>query len=57
MVAIDLKPKAKKLITILPPKHGRQVKDRILALQSNPMPHDSTRLVGYENYIRIDIGE
>jgi mRNA interferase RelE/StbE len=41
----------------LPPKHKRQVKDSILSLQSNPMPHDAKKLQGYEKYIRIDIGE
>lgn len=57
MVVIDIKTKAKKFIAILPPKHKRQIKDRILALQSKPIPHDSKKLVGYENYIRVDIGE
>ena len=57
MTVLDLKPKAKKFITSLPPKHKRQVKDHILGLQKNPMPHDSKKLQGYENYVRIDIGE
>lgn len=57
MAALDLKPKAKKFITILPPKHQRQIKDRILALQNNPMPHDSKKLLGYQNYTRVDVGE
>lgn len=57
MTILDLKPKAKKFITSLPLKHKRQVKDRILGLQKNPMPHDSKKLQGYENYVRIDIGE
>lgn len=57
MSVLDLKPKAKKFITLLPPKHQRQIKDRILALQDNPMPHDSKKLLGYENYMRIDVGE
>jgi mRNA interferase RelE/StbE len=57
VIDIDLKPKAKKFISILPPKHKRQVKDRILALQNDPIPHDSKKLAGYNDYIRIDIGE
>ena len=57
MTTLDLKPKAKKFIVSLPPKHSRQVKNRILGLQKNPIPHDSKKLQGYENYIRVDIGE
>jgi mRNA interferase RelE/StbE len=57
MPVIDLKPRAKKFIKSLPPKHKRQVKDCILSLQDNPKPHDSKQLLGYENYIRVDIGE
>ncbi len=57
MPKIDLKPKAKKFIESLPPKHKRQVKDHILSLADNPMPHDVKKLIGYENYLRTDIGE
>lgn len=57
MATIDLKPRAKKFIESLPPKHKRQVKDNILSLQNNPHPHDSKKLQGYENYNRVDIGE
>lgn len=57
MPKIDLKPKAKKFIESLPSKHKRQVKDRILSLQDNPTPHDAKKLMGYENYTRVDIGE
>lgn len=57
MPKIDLKPKAKKFIESLPPKHQRQVKDRILSLADNPKPHDAKKLIGYDNYLRTDIGE
>jgi mRNA interferase RelE/StbE len=57
MPSLDLKPKAKKFIESLPPKHKRQIKDGILALQNIPAPHDAKKLMGYENYNRIDIGE
>ena len=57
MPAIDLKPKVKKFIESLPPKHKRQVKDYILSLENNPIPHDAKKLIGYSQYIRIDIGE
>lgn len=57
MIALDLQPKAKKFINFLPPKHKRQIKDRILSLQNDPTPNDSKKLLGYENYIRVDSGE
>ena len=57
MSILDLKPKAKKFIELLPPKHKRQIKDRILSMQDDPMPKDSKKLLGYEKYSRIDIGE
>ena len=57
MPTIVLKPKAKKFIQSLPPKHKRQVKDSILSLQDEPMPHDVKKLKGYENYHRVDTGE
>lgn len=57
MPILSIKPKAKKFIQSLPPKHQRQVKNHILALQDNPMPHDAKKLLGYENYTRTDIGE
>lgn len=57
MPKIDLKPKAQKFIESLPPKHKRQVKDHIISLANNPKPHDVKKLIGYENYLRTDIGE
>lgn len=57
MTKIDLKPKAKKFIETLPPKHKKQVKNCILSLQNNTRPHDAKKLIGYENYMRVDIGE
>lgn len=57
MPQLDLKPKAKKFIQSLPKKHQRQIKNYILNLQTDPNPHDARPLVGYENYIRSDVGE
>ena len=57
MVSLDLKPKAKKFIESLPPKHKRQMKDCILSLQNNPTPHDTKKLIGYEHYLGVDVGE
>lgn len=57
MTNIDLKPRAKRFIQTLPPKHQRQIKDYILSLQNNPQPHDSRPLIGYAPYLRADTGE
>ena len=57
MISIAIKPRVKKFIKVLPPKHQRQVKDSIIELQKEPIPHDSKQLVGYNPYLRIDIGE
>ncbi|OGT54445.1 MAG: hypothetical protein A3F17_07580 [Gammaproteobacteria bacterium RIFCSPHIGHO2_12_FULL_41_15] len=57
MAIVQLKPKAVKFIKTLPPKHKRQVKDHILSLQQEPLPQDARPLIGYENYLRTDIGE
>ncbi len=57
MLILDLTLKAKKFIESLPPKHQRQIKNAILALQETPIPHDAKKLLGYENYTRIDTGE
>lgn len=57
MPTLYLKPKVKKFIQLLPPKHRRQVKDSILALGNNPNPHDAKPLSGYKPYLRVDIGE
>jgi mRNA interferase RelE/StbE len=57
MINIAIKPEVKKFIKILPPKHQRQVKNCILKLQKKPMPHDSKQLIGYNPYLRIDVGE
>lgn len=57
MISIAIKPKVKKFIESLPPKHQRQVKDRMLKLQEEPIPHDSKQLIGYKPYLRVDAGE
>jgi mRNA interferase RelE/StbE len=57
MINIAIKPKVKKFIKLLPLKHQRQVKNRILKLQENPTPHDAKYLIGYNPYLRIDVGE
>lgn len=40
----------------LPPKHRRQIAEKILALQNDPLPHDSEHLKGF-HFRRADVGE
>lgn len=57
MPSIELKPKVIKFIKTLPKKHAQQVKNSILSLENNPIPHDAKKLKGYKDYLRIDVGE
>jgi len=58
MLKIDLSNDAIEFIAKREPKHQRQIKARIRALQENPTPSDSKSLkyVG-EPFLRVDIGE
>lgn len=38
-------------------KRFKQVLNKTLSLLETPYPHDSKKLVGYEEYYRTDIGE
>ena len=57
MLKIEISKRAEKFIRKLPPKQARQVSAKILELRSNPEPHDSKPLKGYEQYRRTDFGE
>ncbi len=52
----DLHKKAAKTLSSLPAKHGKQIAQRLVALQTDVRPHDSEKLTGSELY-RIDVGE
>ncbi len=41
----------------LEPKRFKQVINKTLSLLTNPKPNDSQKLVGYDEYIRVDVGE
>lgn len=41
----------------LPPKQFKQIFTKIWDLRSNPRPHDSIKLIGFEDKYRTDIGE
>lgn len=57
MLAIDLSTISERYIKKLPPKHRRQVAEKIFKLAENPCPPDAGSLHGYEGYYRADIGE
>ncbi len=41
----------------MPDKHARQVLMRIIELAGDPFPHDYKKLRGYEDMLRVDVGE
>lgn len=57
MLKIEISKRAEKLIRTLSAKQKRQITGKILDLRTNPEPHDSIKLKGYEQYRRTDIGE
>ena len=56
MRKIDASAQTQKFLRRLPPKHGRQIRGKILALADNPRPQDAKPLKGYP-YLRADSGE
>ncbi|MEK7170538.1 MAG: type II toxin-antitoxin system RelE/ParE family toxin [Patescibacteria group bacterium] len=57
MLTINTASPAESYFKRLPPKHRRQVSERILKLAENPKASDTRLLRGYEYYYRADIGE
>lgn len=57
MLEINLSSVSAKYLKKLPPKHKRQIAEKIFKLSENPTPVDSSQLRGYEKYYRADIGE
>jgi mRNA interferase RelE/StbE len=57
MLKIELTKRADKFIDSLPAKQKRQITAKIIELRSNPRPHDSKPLKGYDQMWRADIGE
>ncbi|HXK38962.1 MAG TPA: type II toxin-antitoxin system RelE/ParE family toxin [Candidatus Paceibacterota bacterium] len=56
MLKLDVKHRVAKFVRRLPPKHQRQVSQKILELCRGPMPPDSEHLTGFP-YRRASIGE
>ena len=57
MLRIEVNKRAEKFIRKLPAKQARQITAKIIELRSNPKPHDSKPLRGYERMWRADVGE
>jgi mRNA interferase RelE/StbE len=58
VLRIDLSREAAKFLDRLPPKHGRQVAARIMALRDHPVAQDTIQMKGNASaYRRADVGE
>jgi mRNA interferase RelE/StbE len=54
---LDVTKDVLEFIEELEPKRFKQVLNKTLSLLENPHPHDSKKLIGYEEYYRADVGE
>jgi mRNA interferase RelE/StbE len=54
---LDLTKDALRFIEELEPKHFKQVVNKILSLLENPQPNDGKKLIGYDDYFRVSVGE
>jgi mRNA interferase RelE/StbE len=57
MLKIEISKRAEKFIRNLPAKQARQIAFKLNELRTDPEPHDSQKLKGYEVYRRADVGE
>ena len=57
MFKLDLTKTAGKFLQKLPAKQFRQVVATVFRLREQPAPHDAKQLIGYPEYLRVDIGE
>ena len=57
MLKIEISKRAEKFIRKLPAKQARQIVFKLNELRTNPEPHDSQKLKGYDVYRRADVGE
>ena len=57
MLKIRIEKRVVKYLKKLPPKHGRQIRTAIESLLVTPIRNDTKKLEGYNNYLRIDVGE
>lgn len=57
MYRVEVDRAAAQALTRLPPKHRRQVVEKIDSLAGDPRPQDSKALPGYPGGYRVDSGE
>jgi mRNA interferase RelE/StbE len=57
MRKLDRSRQASKFLRTLPPKHARQIAQKLEALLSDPAPADSAPLHGADDYRRVTVGE
>ena len=57
MLNLNITKEAHDFVRGLDAKPFRQVMNKVLSLLANPTPADSSTLKGYENLLRVDIGE
>lgn len=57
MYRVEVDERVKKALLSLPPKHFRQVQNKVEALRLNPRPQDVKPLEGVPHGFRIDSGE
>ncbi|MBA3995205.1 MAG: addiction module toxin RelE [Cyanobacteria bacterium DS2.3.42] len=56
-MSLNITKEASGFVRGLDAKQFKQVMNKVLSLLSNPTPADSNALRGYENLLRVDIGE
>lgn len=56
MMILRLEKHVDKFLSRIPPKHAKQISQKIQLLRQNPKQHDSKQLIGYD-YLRADSGE
>jgi mRNA interferase RelE/StbE len=57
ILKLDLSKSAGDFLLELPSKQCKQVVATVLRLTRNPRPHDSSKLQGFDDLYRADIGE
>ena len=56
MLELNLSKRSKDFLKSIHPRHATQLKVKILNLKSEPFPHDTKPLTGYD-FHRVDVGE
>ena len=57
MYRLEFKERARKDLQGLPPKHMRQIQEKIDSLMENPRPPDYKKVISLPGYLRVSSGE